>query len=692
MVHIDWRIQWDTDRLPDPIHPCDWVVLSTVVLALAFFSLALLLVALRRNTVSVRKRRAWSLVLMIIGSVTHIVAEYVSNAHLVGLPLADNVRNFHCTFWDFWMKYGAGLNLWFVGQAGRLFAWYVSLELRVTYDDAQVVEAPLIPISHDAELYDPRRDKHTSCGDRVRHFLNTRRYMFLRALFCCALALPAVVLCVVVESTHGTRYSSTFDWCVAQPVYVILIIAWLLLCEGVLFLLLWRMRQYDRRELLTYRGTRDSAVIGLVCLVVLVVANRLELSVFWWGRAFTTWVVIALYVLTYLRVASDTFTDAAVYGLTTENPQAERNVTNDLENILSGEETHPTLKMLLNPKRLYLPFLTWLRKQPLLQGPADFNESINWDQLTDIYAERFTEVSRVAVQQMVQGTPRQHANYFIEDTAIAADDKSTAAATASIVNPELIADFILYYHQYRACVESVHVDDTSDWTQAFIALRLLLLTCFPIEAPENFHLLANEHPDTTDSSYHRIDEDPVMEVDPDTGLLCAVSEHAAATGSNTTTRGSAPPKPPNRGAARNPAWVMLNQQPYFLDSMGTETVSTIAQFFEINIRDMDTVRARIRTERVTEACRQALPITDDTLFAAYLAAARCTINGDPMHSVMHIVRFLVEHKWLRKFCADKDNMDQYLKFQRKRVANVIRQEQLVQERSEFPVSDEHDVV
>lgn len=443
-MHIEWI--WDTDRAPDPMHVADFFIAALVALAVLFFLASQLLVLLRRNTVSVRARRWWSLELMILGSITHIVAEFVSNSHMGHMTWFDQVRTFHCTFWDYWFKYGLGFNLWQVGQAGRMFAWFVTLEMKTSavpalgYSALQVVgpdgESNLTLPRHSAsgndgttnQLISAKETSSATRSDAVQSFsfnsgavdgetstpmrsapyvpslcecgairkaaaavygaVHKRRYGILVFFVCALLGLPGLLLCGAVELTHSIEYSAVYHWCVTHSEFVYITVGWLLACVMVLLLLLLRMRKYNARESTSYRATRDSTYIGVLCLVVLVIANRFEVSVTWWGRSLQTSLVIALYVFSYMRLNWGMFRDAFLYGLSKENPDAHESTLSDIECVLSGEDKEPTFTNIMRTIKSRTQFIQLLYQLPLWEVPSTFSSAMDPEQLTVHFAAR----------------------------------------------------------------------------------------------------------------------------------------------------------------------------------------------------------------------------------------------------------------------------------------------------------------
>lgn len=454
-MHINWV--WDTDRAPDPTHPADFVILALVCIAVIFFFVAQALMFLRYKTTSVRSRRAWSLQLMILGSVTHIVAEYVTNAHIGHFTVFDTVRTFHCTFWDYWLKYGLGFNLWQVAQAGRLFAWFVTLELKTrevanttsSYsvrvgdgdgnrknqqhsagdsanstngggaEDHQVT-VTLVETSHQAVAQDvveesdrmitgvnpldsfgiasgvennrtQKRCCNTyclcgGCFSAVYYALHKRRFGILILGMCILLGVPGILLCASVEITHSVQYSELYRWCVTHSQYVYATVVWLIVCVAILLILLWRMRKYDVRDSTSYRATRDSTVIGVFCLIVLIVANRFEVSVTWWGRCLQTTLVVILYVFSFLRLNWGMFRDAFVYGLWKENPHTREEILSDIEFVLSGDQSEPTWRGVQLARQTRSFFISIVQKLPLWSLPSSFNSNMDRALLTPHFA------------------------------------------------------------------------------------------------------------------------------------------------------------------------------------------------------------------------------------------------------------------------------------------------------------------
>lgn len=447
-MHIEWI--WDTNRAPDPMHVADFFIAALVVLAVLFFLGSQLLVLLRRNTVSVRARRWWSLELMILGSIIHIIAEFVSNSHMGHMTWFDSVRTFHCTFWDYWFKYGLGFNLWQVGQAGRMFAWFVTLEMKTAAVPALVQSALRVmgpdgesdlAIVGDAESgdgsgasgggattqlistketsatrnaavqsfsfnsgsldgdvqsnnskpYVPRTCEcsliRTACAT-VYNALYKRRFGILVFVVCTTFGAPGLLLCGAVELTHSIEYSEVYHWCVTHSEFVYMTVAWLLACVTVLMMLLLRMRKYNARESTSYRATRDSTCIGVLFLVVLVVANRFEVSVTWWGRSLQTSLVVALYVFSYMRLNWGMFRDAAVFGIDKENPVAHESTLSDIECVLSGEDKEPTFSNIMRTVKSRRQFIQLLQQLPLWELPVTFSSAMDPEQLTVQFAAR----------------------------------------------------------------------------------------------------------------------------------------------------------------------------------------------------------------------------------------------------------------------------------------------------------------
>lgn len=446
-MHIEWV--WDTDRAPDPTHVGDFFVLALVVITVLFFLGAQVLVLLRRNTASVRARRLWSLELMLLGSVTHIIAEFVSNAHVGHFTWFDSVRTFHCTFWDFWMKYGLGFNMWQVAQAGRLFAWFVTLEMKTNTvptlennvlqivgesdgetastlgaQDSGVVMDDATSSDPTAQFINSARGGLRGTEDAVQSFgisgagaegaarsmpyiprlcectslfaaiqwartaLYKRRFGILTLFICVGFGVPGLLLCVAVEVTHSIEYSDVYHWCVTHSEFVYATVGWLLECVTVLMILLLRMRKYNARDSTSYRATRDSTYIGLLFLVVLVIANRFEVSVTWWGRSLQTMLVIALYTFSYVRLTWGMFRDAYLYGWTKENPDTHEATLSDIECVLSGEEKEVTFATIMRTSKSRAQFIQLLRRLPLWVLPSTFSSGMGQDQLTAQFAAR----------------------------------------------------------------------------------------------------------------------------------------------------------------------------------------------------------------------------------------------------------------------------------------------------------------
>lgn len=534
-MHIQWV--WDTDRAPDSTHVVDFFVLGIVVWAVLFFTSSFVLVLLRINTASVRSRRFWSLLLMTVGSVTHIVAEFITNAHIGHYTWFDQARTFHCTFWDYWFKYGLGFNLWQVAQAGRLFAWFVTLELKTAAvmnsasnysiklitnknqdesgdirnnsgEDSQVI-TQLITVQNTQEEQEQqdalvqKEDGDSGTGIKaqgvhpldsfgiasgvsnsrkciqcntcsyywysLKHAIYKRRFGLLTFFMCIMFGLPGILLCLSVEFTHSIKYSDVYRWCVTDSNYVYITVAWLVVCVATLVILLWRMRKYNARDSTSYKATFDSTVIGIIFLVILVIANRFEVSVFWWGRAIQTLLVVTLYVFSFLRLTWGMFRDARLYGLRNENPHTRDATLSDIEFVLSGDQYGPTFEGVMRTKDTKSLFISIVQNLPIWSLPSSFMSNMDRSLLTPHYAARCVELRAADGHLYVEPKgARRNKSYnaslsAINRSSVFAIEDSDEESIAPEEHPSETQDSAVYQFSNPNVTDSLMVADQEDF-------------------------------------------------------------------------------------------------------------------------------------------------------------------------------------------------------------------------------------
>lgn len=657
MTKIDWHIHLDTDRVPDLMTAADVVQLVIVVLALLFFLLAFVLLLLRLHLVSVRALRPWTLMFMIFGSVVHIVAEYISNAHMHGVGPADHLRNFHCTLWDFWMKYALGLNPWIAAPIVRLFAWWLCLRYQVTHGDRRVGENTFMSGS------DPYEQRHAKTRyERLCEWLRENRYKIFRTLFCVALLLPAVLLCIVVEATHGSRYSATYDWCLTRPVFVILVVLWLVFCEITLWLFLWLMKPYSALRCAAYRATRNSAIMGLACLVLLVLLNRLEVSVFWWGRVLTTSTVVFMHVATYLFVTWEMFYDAAKYGIRKDNPLVLDVHYDSMSRVINGTEDQYTLDELMRMQSSRSTFLTMvMASHELWLAPPSFSEQTPCDALTRQLASQFKKTSLDELH------PKTSNYYHIEDkddseddalgmqsTSISNDDAGDSVRLLPVgakikppakyvVNAKLLVEWIFKADNIKQLLQ------VNQFAHANTELRELLKKCAPLQKESDlYNKLRDDVNDVASEwmresfSSGRSTEDPPMEMmrEGDTGPTLLMP---------TTSSGS------RKSAHKS---ISLNLKPR--DKSGTETDACFARFFDSNCVTYEEAEEYVEKLRYKNSPEKyAMPISNAGLGKLYKIAACYEDLNEVFLMFDYEIKFLLEYLYMERFFADENNKAAY---------------------------------
>lgn len=651
MTKIDWHIHLDTDRVPDLMTAADVVQLVIVVLALLFFLLAFVLLLLRLHLVSVRALRPWTLMFMIFGSVVHIVAEYISNAHMHGVGPADHLRNFHCTLWDFWMKYALGLNPWIAAPIVRLFAWWLCLRYQVTHGDRRVGENTFMSGS------DPYEQRHAKTRyERLCEWLRENRYKIFRTLFCVALLLPAVLLCIVVEATHGSRYSATYDWCLTRPVFVILVVLWLVFCEITLWLFLWLMKPYSALRCAAYRATRNSAIMGLACLVLLVLLNRLEVSVFWWGRVLTTSTVVFMHVATYLFVTWEMFYDAAKYGIRKDNPLVLDVHYDSMSRVINGTEDQYTLGELMRMQSSRSTFLTMvMTSHELWLAPPSFSEQTPCDALTRQLASQFKKTSLDELH------PKTSNYYHMEDDDEDDDDDNDSAqliltqippkmSSRTVVNAKLLVEWIFKMDTIKQLLS------IQQYKHANLELRNLLKQCAPLQPKSTLYDKLHDDIEDALSIYMKesataassgsIDDPPMVVNMCDDDTVPSLLMPANAMG-----RDNAHRQTPSRS-------ISVNLKPR--DRKGEETDACFARFFDSNCvtyEDAESYVERLRFKHSPE--KYAMPITNAGLGKLYKIAA---CHGDLNEVFLmfdYEINFLLEYLYMERFFADETNKAAY---------------------------------
>lgn len=255
-----------TEHPPDPTCAADYVVLAAVVLAESLLAFTIVYSIRHRADPLIKLRKPWILSLLCLGGMVHIAAAFVSGAYLNGAAWVDAVRNCWCPLWDFWLKFAAGINLWFCAEACYLLDWFITVRWKL-------------------------RPGMVRARTRWWHVL------LQMASQVAMLSAPIVTLCVAVSAAGGTRYDAATQWCTAGDGYKLALIAWLVGFSIVLLALCALMFPHRARAFIAYRASCGSVLVGLAILALMIVLNYYALETTWWGRALSMFTLIAFYAI-----------------------------------------------------------------------------------------------------------------------------------------------------------------------------------------------------------------------------------------------------------------------------------------------------------------------------------------------------------------------------------------------------------
>lgn len=612
MSTVTFTLPWNWNAPPDESVACDMVVLVVVIGAVVYLLTGVVLAVARRHTPSMQTKRPWTVVLMVVGSVMHIVAEFVSNAHLASWDTAESVRNVHCTLWDFWFKYALGFNLWYVAQAARMFSWDAVLrwDLEMVRDDG-----------HAADM----REKMGS-SIPVRRCPAVSRSSLATATFSLAIALPLVVLSLVVEFAHGSAYDALVRWCETRTVYKVTLISCLVLCVVVLSALVLRVRRYRRSALMSYVPTRNSVLVGVVFLVALVLANLLSISVAWWGRALSTLLVVALYVSSYTFLMHATMHSAAVHGLTRAAPGESQQFKEDLGAVAIGENGVPDMETVMSFKEMDAAFIGYISRQSeRLLAPSALDETVDVDQLIVASIE-------VWVAPPVTGTYMcAPAGQYVMDDDDVADTAmwSSVGIDPNVVSTEMTSNVsarprhVIEPSKVISVYEGIKIYrrylGNGDTKNATSVLRNTLVNHFPIASP---------------------------------GFEQACRRATARRAEQHTARAAA------IMLAEDDIGKAANDADPRVDMHGEEAPPTIAQFLECNYDACIVAMHGAPVLPPELMASHALPLTRGYLYKLYRAAARYH-EQDVMRELSCMIDGLLRYRWFPAFISQDTILQRY---------------------------------
>lgn len=576
-----------SDLPPEAVMWADFLILVCVACSCSFLLLCMPLALLRRHLPSMQVVRPWTIVLSCTGAIMHIVGEYVSNAHLNEYTWYEAVRNAHCPLWDFWVKY-MGFDLWFMGTAGRMISWYFVLQYEV------------LPASQELTDASSYRCKYGPSRSSVATLISVS---FLGA--------PLFVLCTVVELMRGTVFDSELQWCITQLPYAVALVSCLAFCVAALLIILRVLRRYRRQSLVSYGQTRDSTVIGIGFLLALVLCNRLGVSVWWWGRALTTGLVIALYMSSTGRVMWKTLRNVARYGLLRDAPNAQELMMSELQEIANPDTSNARhLDELMSFDEMHRKLCAYVREQPGLRCPPDFSDRKSADELNMVYAASFGIHTDMPVHIMRRDGPI----YAIDDEEESEPDADDESLRNSLARSGAQSDF----KSVQLNGPRVHVIRTG---------RLMDL----------YDVLLN---------YRRARSNPQLRETQNFTLRAMLMVHFRV------------------------RYPRMDPHETYRDVRGVATEPLFAQFFAENyVRcveaaqlDQPLIDNEVRAEHT-------LPLTDACIYRMYSIAAQYK-DEDATADLMRMIHFLMQYKWLPAFVSAQEHSVRYAELKRERAARL----------------------
>ncbi len=256
-----WCFEVNTKRPPLPYNQFD---VATLILWLfsGIWLLVLSLVALAKwHSHRFRGLNVACLMILNLGGFIQICAVIFSDGVLVGIPIFDAIRNFHCSLWDYWAEFAFGFNVWFCALA------YLASTTCLT------------------EMFD-------------RSDFSVQSVRASAAAVVCFFSFLVLCLCVASEIGGFVKYDELLDICVTHwPLKLLMSIyafSCLIFVIAISIALRKAQTHYSRMLITPFRTI---AAIGLLSFVLLLVVNLTNITVYPAGRFFNALGVCLLILL-----------------------------------------------------------------------------------------------------------------------------------------------------------------------------------------------------------------------------------------------------------------------------------------------------------------------------------------------------------------------------------------------------------
>ena len=247
-----------------------------------------------------------------IGAGIHVFSTMMTNGHLTSFVMFEQLRNVHCTLWDFLGQFLFGFAVWFFGMVLHQVRWIALLEdLRdtmtnnasfnhVAYSDGRTLlgysgKAPVRHTDYSFAAFRSLREKIAG---------SLRLYQWLS--FTCVFGVIFSIV-LVAEFTQASRFDPQLDACYTHPIMKLVLVLWIFGTIVALFVLTSVLLRSTRtigfmRHTAGVYGMLQVLALCIVAFAIMTVMNFFGLLVFSVGRCIDLWILMFMYAFSVIRM------------------------------------------------------------------------------------------------------------------------------------------------------------------------------------------------------------------------------------------------------------------------------------------------------------------------------------------------------------------------------------------------------
>ena len=311
MVHV--VLDFDTNVPPQETGPLDYV--TVVFVALFELLMCVCMVGMYyygRNNRESRVQLSIANACRCIGAGIHVFSTMMTNGHLTSFVVFEQLRNVHCTLWDFLGQFLFGFAVWFFGMVLHQVRWIALLEdLRDTMTNATSFNHVSYPggrtlLGYSGKAPVRNTDYSFAAFRSLREKIagSLRLYQWL-SFGCVFGVIFSIVL--VAEFTQASRFDPQLDACYTHPIMKVVLVMWIFGTIVALFVLTSVLLRSTRtigfmRHTAGVYGMLQVLALCIVAFAIMSVMNFVGVLVFSVGRSIDLWILMLMYAFSVVRM------------------------------------------------------------------------------------------------------------------------------------------------------------------------------------------------------------------------------------------------------------------------------------------------------------------------------------------------------------------------------------------------------